>query len=282
MRTKIVAGNWKMNKSLDEAKALTSEVLTLCKAEVKGSVKVVLCVPYPYLLTTKEQTAGTLIAVGAQNLSAYAEGAYTGEVSAAMLVDVGCAWVIVGHSERRHGFGDTDAVVAAKVIAALDGGLQSILCVGETLAQREAGEAEAVVAVKVRDEDPVDRARREVGVRHLPLRAFARVEEKALVVPADEVPVVVAVARRNLAASPERDQLSRAHAEVSIVRAPRRPSRRAAAAGWHTRRDRVAPRRSDGSRLAKRARVGDTMRRLVASQIGQQRRERGGEYPASK
>ncbi len=134
-----------MNGSL----ARNAALLAGLKACDESAVDIVVCPPYPYLAQATDALQATPIAVGAQNLSAYAEGAYTGEVSAAMLVDVGCTWVIVGHSERRHGFGDTDAVVAAKVIAALDGGLQSILCVGETLAQREAGEAEAVVGAQL-------------------------------------------------------------------------------------------------------------------------------------
>ena len=145
MRTKIVAGNWKMNKSLDEAKALTSEVMTLCKTEVKGNVKIVLCVPYPYLLTTKEQTAGTSIAVGAQNCSDQEWGAYTGEVSAAMLKSVGIPYVIIGHSERRQYFGEDGKLLAKKVDKALAHGLIPIFCCGEPLEIRERGTHEDLV-----------------------------------------------------------------------------------------------------------------------------------------
>ncbi len=151
MRTKIVAGNWKMNKSLDEAKALTSEVIALCKAEVKGSVKVVLCVPYPYLLTTKEQTTGTSISVGAQNCSDQESGAYTGEVSAPMLKSVGIPYVIVGHSERRQYFGEDGKLLAKKVDKALAHGLTPIFCCGEPLEIRERGTHEDLVRDQVEE-----------------------------------------------------------------------------------------------------------------------------------
>lgn len=111
----------------------------------REGVDVVVCPPYPYLAQAAAALAGTAVAIGGQDLCAFKEGAYTGEVSASMLLDVGCGWVIVGHSERRSLFGETDAAIAAKVIAALDSGLSPILCVGESLEQRESGEAEAVV-----------------------------------------------------------------------------------------------------------------------------------------
>jgi triosephosphate isomerase len=102
-------------------------------------------VPFPYLAQAREKLAGTSLAWGGQNLSQHAQGAYTGEVSAAMLLDFGCRYVIVGHSERRSFYGDTDAVVAAKFDAALKAGLTPILCLGETLEQREAGVTAQVV-----------------------------------------------------------------------------------------------------------------------------------------
>jgi triosephosphate isomerase len=102
-------------------------------------------VPFPYLAQAAERLRGTAVAWGAQNLSEHAQGAYTGEVSAAMLADFGCKYVIVGHSERRQLFGETDEQVAAKFAAARKGGLTPILCVGETLAEREAGRTEQVV-----------------------------------------------------------------------------------------------------------------------------------------
>ncbi len=142
MRKKLVVGNWKMNGSL----ARNQVLLVALNAMVRpGSVDVVVCPPYPYLSQAQALLKGGVISVGAQNLSAFNEGAYTGEVSGAMLRDSGCDWVIVGHSERRSANGEADGVVAAKVQAALDSGLRPILCVGETLEQREGGVAEDVV-----------------------------------------------------------------------------------------------------------------------------------------
>jgi triosephosphate isomerase len=112
-------------------------------------VEVVVCPPYPYLGQAGQVLAGSRVALGAQNISSFSAGAYTGEVSASMLVDLGCVWVIVGHSERRSLFGEVDEVVAAKVRAALEVGLNPIVCVGETLQQREDGRAEAVVGGQI-------------------------------------------------------------------------------------------------------------------------------------
>jgi len=142
MRRKLVAGNWKMHGSLAENEALLSGVLA-----GMGSVKagVAVCVPFPYLAQAQARLAGSAIAWGAQNMSQHAKGAYTGEVSAAMLKDFGCAYVIVGHSERRALYGESDAVVAEKFAAAQAAGLAPILCVGETLDEREGGVTEAVV-----------------------------------------------------------------------------------------------------------------------------------------
>ncbi len=109
------------------------------------AVETAVCVPFPYLAQAREKLAGTRVAWGAQNLSQHAQGAYTGEVSAAMLLDFGCRYVIVGHSERRSLYGDSDALVAAKFDAALKAGLTPILCLGETLEQREAGVTAQVV-----------------------------------------------------------------------------------------------------------------------------------------
>lgn len=118
-------------------------------AEALSGVDVAVFVPFPYLAQAQSSLAATAIAWGAQNLSEHAQGAFTGEVSAAMLADFACAYVLVGHSERRSLFGDTDARVAAKVEAALARGLQPVLCVGETLAQREAGETATVVGAQL-------------------------------------------------------------------------------------------------------------------------------------
>lgn len=142
VRKKLVIGNWKMNGGLDRNAVLLSSLAA--KGGVTN-VDVVICPPYTYLAQALVALAPAGIAVGAQNLSAYKEGAYTGEVSAAMLVDLGCGWVIVGHSERRNLFGETDDVVTEKVRVAIDAGLRPVLCVGESLLEREAGEAEIVV-----------------------------------------------------------------------------------------------------------------------------------------
>ena len=137
MRTTLVAGNWKMHGNRASNRALLEAVL----AGIAGLVGVecAVCVPYPYLGETAGQLKGSALALGAQNLSEHAQGAYTGEVSGAMLKEFGCRYVLVGHSERRQLYGETDAMVAAKFAAALAQGLTPILCLGETLADREAG-----------------------------------------------------------------------------------------------------------------------------------------------
>lgn len=113
------------------------------------SVEAAVCVPYPYLEQARSVLGGTAVGWGAQNVSEHSEGAYTGEVSAAMLRDFDCCYVIVGHSERRTQFGESGAVVAEKFAAALAAGLRPILCVGETLAQRDAGETRRVIAAQL-------------------------------------------------------------------------------------------------------------------------------------
>lgn len=142
MRRKLVAGNWKMHGSLTENDTLLTAVLAGL-ADVKAQVAV--CVPYPYLAQAQARLAGSPVAWGAQNLSQHAKGAYTGEVSATMLNDFGCRYVIVGHSERRAIYGETDQVVADKYAAAQAAGLTPILCVGETLNEREECITEQVI-----------------------------------------------------------------------------------------------------------------------------------------
>lgn len=134
-RTKLVAGNWKMHGSLADNLALLNAI----RAGLAGmKAEAAVCVPYPYLAQAQSCLAGSAIAWGAQDVSEHSHGAYTGEVSAAMLKEFGCRYVLVGHSERRTFYGDTDALVAAKFVAAQKNGLIPILCVGETLAEREA------------------------------------------------------------------------------------------------------------------------------------------------
>lgn len=139
MRARLVAGNWKMHGSLAANAALLD-------ALVAAGVECAVCVPFPYLAQAAERLRGTRIALGAQTLSEHASGAYTGEVSAAMLGEFGCRYVLVGHSERRQLYGESDATVAAKFAAARGAGITPILCVGETLPEREAGRTQEVVA----------------------------------------------------------------------------------------------------------------------------------------
>ncbi len=142
-RTRLVAGNWKMHGNR-AANAALLDAIVRGQAGAEGA-ECVVCVPFPYIAQVAERLRGTALAWGAQNVSEHAQGAYTGEVSAAMLADFGCRYVIVGHSERRQLFGESDGQVAAKFAAARKGGLTPILCVGETLAEREAGRTEQVV-----------------------------------------------------------------------------------------------------------------------------------------
>jgi len=141
MRRQLIAGNWKMHGS----HSANAELLAGIAGARPFGCDVAVCVPFPYLSETAVALAGTDVRWGAQDVSAHEQGAYTGEVSAAMLVEFGCRYAIVGHSERRQYHGETDQLVADKAKAALARGLTPIVCVGETLAQREAGETEAVV-----------------------------------------------------------------------------------------------------------------------------------------
>ena len=143
MRGKLVVGNWKMNGGLAANAALLGGI-TAGWSATPGRMLVV-CVPYPYLMQAQAALSSTPVVWGAQDVSEHASGAYTGEVSAGMLVEFGCRYAIVGHSERRQFFCDTDVVVAAKAKAALAAGIVPIACVGETAAERDAGATEAVV-----------------------------------------------------------------------------------------------------------------------------------------
>ena len=139
-RSRLVAGNWKMHGSRASIAALLDALVE------ENPAGCAVCVPFPYLAQVAERLRGSPIAWGAQNVSEHAQGAYTGETSAAMLAEFGCRYVIVGHSERRQLYCETDAQVAAKFAAARAAGMTPILCVGETLAERDAGKTEAVVA----------------------------------------------------------------------------------------------------------------------------------------
>jgi triosephosphate isomerase len=139
----LIAGNWKMHGSLREAAALAEGVA----AGASGlKAELLVCPPFPYLVPVAAALQGKAVAIGAQDCHAEAKGAHTGDVSAPMLKDVGASYVILGHSERRADHGETDAAVRAKAGAALAAGLTPIVCVGETLAEREAGKAEEVVS----------------------------------------------------------------------------------------------------------------------------------------
>ncbi|MFM7429919.1 MAG: triose-phosphate isomerase [Flammeovirgaceae bacterium] len=151
MRKKIVAGNWKMNKTLEEAKILTAELMGMVADEVKSNTEVIICTPFPYLISVKNQLGNSNIKVGAQNCSEHDSGAYTGEVSAAMIKSIDVPYVIVGHSERRQYFGETNKMLAVKVDKALANSLTPIFCCGEPLEIREKGEHETLVKQQVEE-----------------------------------------------------------------------------------------------------------------------------------
>lgn len=143
MRSKLIAGNWKMHKTVAEAIALTDAIVAGL-AQVPAGREVLICPTFTALGAVVARPRGA-VHVGAQNLYPEVQGAFTGEISPGMLVDIGCTHVIVGHSERRQLFGESDALIARKTTAALSAGLTPIVCVGETRAERESGRAEAVV-----------------------------------------------------------------------------------------------------------------------------------------
>ena len=143
-RKRVVAGNWKMNGNRADGVALARAVAERAKAA--HACELLVCPPATLLLPVGEALAGSGVGLGGQDCHAEAKGAYTGDISAEMLKDAGCSHVILGHSERRHGHGESDAEIRAKVAAAWRAGLVAILCVGETRAEREAGRALAVVA----------------------------------------------------------------------------------------------------------------------------------------
>ena len=143
MREFLVAGNWKMNGSIAASEELVSGIVA---GVPEGSgFRLLVCPPFPYLASVARLVSDSKVALGAQNVSEHGSGAFTGETSPSMLKDVGCGYVIVGHSERRAIYGETSVQVAAKFQAALAAGLIPILCVGETLEEREAGTTESVI-----------------------------------------------------------------------------------------------------------------------------------------
>ena len=149
MRTPVIAGNWKMNKTVAEAVALASEI----KEKVAGveNVKIIVCPVFTAVKSVADVLKGTNVKVGAQDMYWETSGAFTGEVSGEMLLEAGAEYVIIGHSERRQYFGETNETVNKKLKKALSIGLKPIVCIGETLADRESGATEAVVEKQVRE-----------------------------------------------------------------------------------------------------------------------------------
>ena len=173
---KLIVGNWKMNglgTSLAEAQAVAAGLGGSSGGPLGGSgVRVGLCPPATLVERMARSLSGSPVLVGGQDCRAEASGAFTGDVSAEMLSEAGAVLVILGHSERRSGYGETDALVAAKVEAALRAGLEPIICVGETLAEREAGRAVAVVSAQVRGSLPQALAGRAFSVAYEPVWAI--------------------------------------------------------------------------------------------------------------
>ncbi|WP_352417955.1 triose-phosphate isomerase [Proteiniborus sp.] len=145
MRTPIIAGNWKMNKTIEEATELVREI----KDNLKENIEAVVCVPFTALSQVKKEISGTNLKLGAQNMHWEESGAFTGEISPLMLNEIGVDYVIIGHSERRQYFGETDETVNKKIKAALKHDINPIVCVGETLVQREDGIEKEVVEAQV-------------------------------------------------------------------------------------------------------------------------------------
>jgi triosephosphate isomerase (TIM) len=165
MRKKIVAGNWKMNKTYQEGLALVSEIDNMLKDEVSGGVEVVLAPPFPYLQSISKLVQGNpLLHLAAQDCHQKESGAFTGEVSAAMLQSVGCAYVILGHSERRQYFREDNQLLEQKVKAAINQGLIPIFCCGESLEEREQENHFKVIAGQLKE-----------GLFHLSNEDFAKV-----------------------------------------------------------------------------------------------------------
>jgi triosephosphate isomerase len=147
MRQPLIAGNWKMNGTKASVERLLAGVVAGSGGIVRSELAV--CPPFPFLHTAEQAVAGSTVRLGAQNLATEAGGAYTGEVSAAMLAEFGVRYVIVGHSERRAMYGEDDQIIAKKLAAAHAAGLTAILCVGETLAERERGDTDKVIADQI-------------------------------------------------------------------------------------------------------------------------------------
>ncbi len=149
MRRKVVAGNWKMNKDIHETAELVRSLADRLK-DLRDEVDVIVCPPFASLVVAQSLLQNTRIKLGAQNVSSFGDGAYTGEVSAKMLLAAGCSYVIVGHSERRQYFHETDDLINTKALKALESGLIPIICVGETLQEREGGITDRVITTQMK------------------------------------------------------------------------------------------------------------------------------------
>ncbi len=148
-RKAIIAGNWKMNKTRPEAKTLLEEIKPLA-ANAEGKIEVIACVPFTNLETAVGVTKGSNVKIGAENVHFEKSGAFTGEISADMLTEIGVEYVVIGHSERRQYFGETDETVNKRTKAALEAGLKPIVCVGELLSERDADITEEVVSRQIK------------------------------------------------------------------------------------------------------------------------------------
>ena len=148
-RKAIIAGNWKMNNTRPEAKALLEAIKPLV-ANAEGKIEVIACVPFTNLETAVNTTAGSNVKIGAENVHFEEKGAFTGEISAPMLTELGVEYVVIGHSERRQYFGETDETVNKRTLAALKAGLKPIVCVGELLWERECNITEEVIARQIK------------------------------------------------------------------------------------------------------------------------------------
>lgn len=146
-RTKLIAGNWKMNTLAEEAREVAR--FTMEAAAASPGVNVAVCPPFPWLALVADVLKGSTVALGGQNLYPESKGAFTGEVSPEMLLDVGCRYVILGHSERRHVMGETDSFINSKIRKAIGAGLDVIFCVGELLQEREANQTESVLETQL-------------------------------------------------------------------------------------------------------------------------------------
>ena len=149
MRRRLVLGNWKMNGNLADNQALIADLVKLL-GEAGQDAEAGVCAPFPYLHQLRDGLTGSAISWGAQDVSEHEKGAYTGEISVAMLADFACTWAIVGHSERRAYHGETSDAVARKAAAAIKGGLVPVVCVGETQAEREADRTLQVIGEQLR------------------------------------------------------------------------------------------------------------------------------------